>query len=321
MTFLSTEIAPAPRSRPTVSISAAPYDGHPVPEMLESLARCGATHVEPAYIVNYTEPFDETAFSERNAALWRNGMNEHGIACEAFSAHIDLGNPGAADVFCKRMDFARSLGARIINTNAAISANAEGFARNLPALLRHAEAIGIVLGFENPGDGRANLIDTAADGIALIQRIDSPWARLNYDAGNTVSHRPGVDPVADALLALPACGHTHIKDVKATAAGWHFVPPGTGDIDCAAIIGAVVSTSHIDLSIELPLRMQRGPDAQPQRAPYPVTLVDIEAGVRQSLAFVNGAITAALLHHDPLQTQSPNTPQTQTQQTPLPARL
>ena len=49
-----------------ISVSAAPYDGHAVEEMLESLARCGVRHVEPAFIVGYTEPFDETAWE----AVW-----------------------------------------------------------------------------------------------------------------------------------------------------------------------------------------------------------------------------------------------------------
>ena len=283
----------SPRT-PTVSISAAPYDGHSVPVMLDSLAKCGASHVEPAYIVNYTEPFDESAFSEHHANAWRGWLRSSGIACEAFSAHVDLGIAENAHAFLRRMDFARSLGARIINTNAAIRANAEGFQRNLPALLKHAEAIGLVIGFENPGDGRDSLINTAADGIALIRSIDSPWARLNYDAGNTVSHRPTVDAVADGLLAMPVCGHTHIKDVRASAAGWEFVPPGSGDIHCATLIAAVVRETTINLSIELPLRMRRGPDAQPIRAAAPVALTQIEASLRCSLAAVSQAIAMAL---------------------------
>jgi len=51
-----------------VSISGAPYDGYPAPHMFESLARIGATHVEPAYIVGYTEPFDESSFTDERGA-------------------------------------------------------------------------------------------------------------------------------------------------------------------------------------------------------------------------------------------------------------
>ena len=62
MTTLHMPSAPG-RGR-VVSINGAPFDGHPVPQMLESLARIGATHLEPAFIVGYTEPFDESSFTE-----------------------------------------------------------------------------------------------------------------------------------------------------------------------------------------------------------------------------------------------------------------
>ena len=57
-----------------VSISAAPYDGYEFPRALDSMARCGVRHVEPAFIVGYTEPFDEATFgaaSARQHRAWR----------------------------------------------------------------------------------------------------------------------------------------------------------------------------------------------------------------------------------------------------------
>jgi len=95
-----------------VSISAAPYDGYPFPQVLESLARCGVRDVEPAFIVGYTEPFDETAFTPENARQYAKWLVARGIACHAFSSHIDLGRPDAVEVFKGRMDFAARLGAR-----------------------------------------------------------------------------------------------------------------------------------------------------------------------------------------------------------------
>lgn len=45
------------------------YSGHSYPVILESLARCGVSYVEPAFIAGYTDPFDESVFSLRQAAL------------------------------------------------------------------------------------------------------------------------------------------------------------------------------------------------------------------------------------------------------------
>ncbi|MDR0439714.1 MAG: sugar phosphate isomerase/epimerase [Candidatus Accumulibacter sp.] len=274
-----------------LSVSGAPYDGYEFPEMLESLAACGVTHVEPAFIVGYTEPFDESAFTEAKARQSLAWLRDSGLACHVFSSHIDLGREDAIEVFKGRMDFAARLGARFINTNAAARANGERFFRNIEALARHAERLGMIICLENPGDGSDNLINTAADGIALLNRLKHDRIRLNYDAANTISHRPfgrpgGVVPADDALLATPYCGHAHIKDARVTPAGYFFVPLGEGDIGCERILRAVAAQTDLDISIEIPLRLHRSPNAQPIRRAAPVPRAEIETVVRAALAFV-----------------------------------
>ena len=274
-----------------VSVSAAPYDGHDFPKALDSLAACGVRHVEPAFIVGYTEAFDESAFINAQAQMYSRWLSESGVGCHAFSSHIDLGRDDAVDVFRGRMDFAARLGARIINTNAAARHLSDAFFRNIEVLARHAEDLGLIIGLENPGDGSDNLINTAQEGIDLLKRLGYESVQLNYDAGNTISHRPehlpnGVNPAADALLAMPYCGHTHIKDVRVTSEGYFFTPLGEGDVDCTSILHALAST-NIDLSIELPLRLHRLPNAQPQRGCEPIPLAKLEAAIKTSLAFVH----------------------------------
>jgi sugar phosphate isomerase/epimerase len=280
-----------------VSVSGAPYDGYDFPVVLESLAACGATHVEPAFIVGYTGAFDESAFTPAEAKKTIAWLKASGLGCYAFSSHIDLGRADAVEVFKGRMDFAAQIGAKVINTNAAARSNSERFFRNIEPLVRHAEQLDLVIGLENPGDGSDNLINTAADGIALLDKLGYARLRLNYDAANTISHRPpgkpgGVVPAEDALLAMPYCGHVHIKDAKVTPEGYFFTPLGEGDIDCAKIVGAVAKTD-LNLAIELPLRLHRLANAQPKRREAPVPRAEIEAVVRASLAFVERHLTEA----------------------------
>lgn len=268
-----------------VSISTAPYDGYDFPRVLESLVSIGATHVEPAFIVGYTEPFDESSFTPAQAKQWQRWFQDSGMACHAFSSHIDLGRDDAIEVFRGRMDFARAIGVEVINTNAAARKLKKRFFANIEVLARHAETIGMRIGLENPGDGSDNLLNTASDGPALLAAIGHPSVGLNYDAGNTISHRPGVVPPDDALAAMPLCLHTHIKDVRKDENGYFFTPLGKGQIDCQRILGAVAQT-RLNLSIEIPLRLHRQPNAQPSRAPYRVPLIDIEAVLRPALSFV-----------------------------------
>ena len=271
-----------------ISISAAPYDGYEFPAMLESMAACGVDYVEPAFIVGYTEPFDEGSFTDAQARRHLSWLEASGLRCHAFSSHIDLGRDDAVAVFTRRMAFAHALGAKVINTNAALRARTGAFLANVEVLARRAEAMDLVIGLENPGNGEDNLINSAADGIGLIAQLGTPWVRLNYDPGNTASHRPGeVDAVADAIMALPACAHLHVKDVVRDASGWSFVPPGQGEIDYDAIMDAVTNRAGLSLAVELPLRLRRAPGAQPVRSREKVALAVVEANVRACLAFTS----------------------------------
>ena len=270
-----------------ISISAAPYDGYEFPAALDSIASCGAQYVEPAFIVGYTEPFDESSFRLSNVPQYTNWLKQSGLQCYAFSAHMDLGKSDSDTVFARRMDFARALGAKVINTNAANLTNAEGFFRNIRVLAAHAERLDMIIGLENPGNGEDNLFNLALDGLALLERINSPHVQLNYDAGNTVSHRPGqADPAKDALVALPGCGHIHLKDVQAQADGYYFVPIGQGDVDCASILQGLKSRPDLNLAIEVPLRFHRDLTAQPRRNSARAEIFKIESALRQSLDFV-----------------------------------
>jgi sugar phosphate isomerase/epimerase len=275
------------RSDRIISISAAPYDGFEFPALLDSIASCGAQYVEPAFIVGYTEPFDESTFRLSNVPKYTAWLKQSGLQCFAFSSHIDLGNPDSATVFARRMDFARALGVKIINTNAANRRNADRFFRNIRVLAAHAERLDMVIGLENPGNGEDNLFNLAEDGLKLLEQIDSPYVRLNYDAGNTVSHRPGqVDPAKDALVAMPDCGHIHLKDVQKRNDGYYFVPIGEGDVDCSMILQSAKERPDLNLAIEIPLRFHRESAGQPCRNKSSVPILEIESVLRKSLEFV-----------------------------------
>ena len=280
-----------------ISVSSVPYDGYEFQRALESLAACGVKYVEPAFIIGYSGPIDDSDFTVQKARQYSGWLRDSGIACYAFSAHnIQFDRADVVDVYRGRMDFAAGMGAKIINVTAAARADNAQYFQHIDVIARHAEQLGIMIGLENPGDGSDNLINTAQDGIDLLKRLGHDCFRLNYDTGSTISHRPpqcigGVDPVADALLALPYCGHIHIKDVHIGNDGCYFFTTiGKADIDCATILHAVAKTS-LNLTIEMPLRLHRMANKQPQRRSEPLPLAEVEAAIRESLSFVERHLT------------------------------
>ena len=271
-----------------LSVSTAPFDGYDLSIAISEIARLGIQYVEPAFIQGYTDPFCEDVFSPANAKRIPKLLQEEGVSCFAFSAHMDLGSDDAVSIFTRRMEFARQLGAKVIVTNAAPSDSRELFLRNIETLARTAESLDLVIGLENPGDGKPNLVNGGADGATLIRQIGSEAVRLNYDFGNVISHFfEKRRPEEDFKDALPYCAHLHIKDVGQNEDGWYFTEIGQGSIDYDSVLKHFATEcDSLPVSLEIPLRVTRAKDASPRRGPHPIPIDHIRKTLRNSVDYV-----------------------------------
>lgn len=275
-----------------ISVSTAPFDGYSLDRALESLCRIGVTHVEPALVPGYAERFSEDVFSARHAAEYEATLRKHGLSCMALSAHLDLGLTASLESFKRRMDFARRLDAQVVNTFTTLRRRERQFLLNMEKLLKHAESVDVRICLENSSDGSDALFNVAADAVTLLERFDSRHVGINYDTGNIVSHRPELDPVADALSAIPHCSYLHLKDLRRTPDGWFFTQVGSGDLDTQRVLETVAQYA-LPLSIELPLRTHRQPDAKPGRGRYRIPLGEIESKLTASLEVVHACLQDA----------------------------
>jgi sugar phosphate isomerase/epimerase len=81
--------------------------------------------------------------------------------------------------------------------------------------------------------------------------------------------------------------HYHIKDVASDDAGWYFTEIGQGTIDYQKILKELAVLSEpVPISLEIPLRIRRAPDASPRRASQPVDLAEIRQVMTGSVDFV-----------------------------------
>jgi sugar phosphate isomerase/epimerase len=275
-----------------LSISTAAFDGYDLPTAFHEIAELGVNLVEIAFIQGYMEAFDENYFSDSNARTIQQALTGAGLSSLVFSAHMDLGDGDATTIFRKRMDFAKSVGADIIVTNAAVREKEQTFLRNISELARDAELMDLVIALENPGDGIPNVIDSAHDAADVIPRIGSDAVRLNYDFGNVISHFfERVRPEDDFVDGLGYTAHLHLKDVKRDRDGWVFTEIGKGAIDYRFILETLKAKSRkIPLSLEVPLRIRRRGDASPERAPEPVPLAEIRRVLAGSVACVKAML-------------------------------
>jgi sugar phosphate isomerase/epimerase len=277
-----------------VLISTAAFDGYDLGLAIEEIAAAGADGVEVAFIEGYTHPFTEETFNQTYADQIRQHLADHDITCRSFSAHMDLTKPNAVEIFKRRMAFARMLGADTIITNAAPLAKKDEFISNIRELGLTAQSLGIIIGLENPGDGKANVIDTAEHAARVMDEIALESVCLNYDFGNVISHCfEKVKPEADYRLALPQTGHYHVKDVARDEDGWVFTAIGDGMIDYRTVLGDIAKDPRpLSVSLEIPLRLKRASDASPIRGEAPVERLTIREVLQQSMEFVRQAMAA-----------------------------
>ena len=283
------------RDRNSIIISLVPFDGHPFAVAAETLAEIGVQRIEPALIAGYTDPFDEAIFTTGLARSWRNIAAAVGLSCAAFSAHVDIGAPGGAAQAARRLRFAAELGVKRLVTNAAAEEYRDEFFRAMERLVLEAERYGVVIALENPGNGRPNLIDCAADAAELAARFDSPWVSLNYDPGNLLTHKPDLRPEEDAFLLCgnigAYLGSLHVKNAARIDNRWRFVTLSAGVIDYRRIL------THTDklvprpeYSIEIPLRLSREFGGKPHRTSTPVPIKQIREVLIQSLEWIEAVL-------------------------------
>jgi len=273
-------------------ISTAAYDGYDLDVAFREIAATGVDLVEVAFIEGYTDPFTEAYFNEENASKICAQLDEYGLQCVSFSSHVDLAREGIVDIFKKRMAFARQLGAQYIISNAAPLPDKRQFMENIAQLGQTAASLDMIIALENPGDGNPNVIDSGQPAARAIEEIGLDSVKINYDFGNLLSHCFGkLKPEQDYKQVLAQTAHFHIKDVAQDDAGFYFTEIGEGTIDYQTILEELAAASDsVPLSLEIPLRVTRAPDASPRRASQPVDLAKIRRVITGSVNFVKQAI-------------------------------
>jgi sugar phosphate isomerase/epimerase len=273
-------------------ISTAAYDGYDLGTAFKEIAAVGIDLVEIAFIEGYTDPFTEDDFNDANAAEISRLLAANHLKCLSFSSHVDLSREGIVGIFKNRMAFAEKVGARFIVSNAAPLQNKRRFMQNIRELGQAAAARNLVIVLENPGDGKANVMDSGQPAARLIDEIGLETVKINYDFGNLLSHCfEKIRPEEDYRFVRDCAVHYHIKDVASDDSGWYFTEIGKGTINYRKILKELAALpAPVPVSLEIPLRIRRAPDASPRRAAQTVDLKVIRRVMEKSVAFVKTAL-------------------------------
>ena len=243
-----------------IAINTLAFHGYPLDTALEEIAQL-TSDVEPVYISKYDPTLREGYFNETNARRLRQRLEGLRLKATSMASHMDLGQADSVEVFRRRMEFARAIGAGVILTNATEKSRKATFLRNIEKLAADAETLDLVIALENPGDGQDQLLGTGLEGAAILQELGSNRVRLNYDFSNVFTYTRGTKrPEQELEAVLPYVGHLHLKNVKPKRGGWIVCGLDEGMIDYGRLLRQFSALSRIPMSIELPIRF--GYDAQ-----------------------------------------------------------
>jgi sugar phosphate isomerase/epimerase len=130
------------------------------------------------------------------------------------------------------------------------------------ALVRYGEQRGVVIAAE-PHVG--NMLDSVDRVLELLNVIDSPFLKLNFD----ISHFnvQGV-PYQESVAALaPHSVHTHVKSERGRAPDHEFMIPGEAPFDWVGYLHAMRAAGYDEyITAEVSIMVQRRPNYDPLAA-------------------------------------------------------
>jgi sugar phosphate isomerase/epimerase len=264
-----------------VSVSTMAFDGYSLEVALDELAALGVRHVEPASVDKIFQHLVEEDFCDRRAIWLRNELVARRLACLSLSVHMDLTGSDSVDRFHRRLEFARNIGARCVNSIAGPTGKREEFRKNIVAIAERARDLGVMIALENHGD----LLDRQQQVLDFIRDVNHPAVRVNYDTGNAWYYSRGaVNPVEELALLAPVVAHVHVKTPKIVEGLLRWVALGDGELDLPALARVLKERMpSVPVSYELSPR-QRARGFEPRwRTPEVPPLGEIRDMIKRSL--------------------------------------
>jgi sugar phosphate isomerase/epimerase len=199
------------------------------------IAAAGFRHVELAAVPGGVDHVNVHADPAETKAV----LDEYGLEAVSISGHSILTTPDGLAHGLAVVSWAERFGLPIVNT--AVGGHAPDteedetlFLANIGTLADAAGAAGITLALETHGD----LMASGEKSRALLERIDHPAIRVNYDTAN-VEYYAGVSAADDIGSIADMVGHVHLKDARGGQGDWDFPAIGEGHVDFEKVLSVL----------------------------------------------------------------------------------
>ncbi len=227
---------------------------------VQKAAEIGYPYVEPCFLMGrcllsnagYCHVTSMDTDPQRIKAM----MDEAGVKMSALSTHSDLLSPEFGVLYARKgIHYAKALGVDIVQICEDMyppewltEEDAFSLMRvSLKAIAETCQDNGVYLGIEQHGPYTAKIKSL----LRILELVDSPWIRVNYDCGNTFLG--GEDPYEMLEAVIDKVVHVHAKDISVqqaeaergkvtgTAVGCAC---GDGVIDWSRIVGRLKEAGY-----------------------------------------------------------------------------
>jgi sugar phosphate isomerase/epimerase len=192
---------------------------------IKSAAKIGFQYIEPCFFMGRclisNGGYCHVTSLDTDPEEIKKMVSDAGLKISAVSSHSDLLNPEFGVLYARRgIRYARALGANIVQITEDMyppkwmtEQDAYNLMKvNLRSISETCEENGVYLGIEQHGPYTANIKRLKR----ILELVDSPWIRVNFDCGNTFLS--GEDPYAMLDAIADKVVHVHAKDIPSKQA-------------------------------------------------------------------------------------------------------
>jgi sugar phosphate isomerase/epimerase len=188
---------------------------------IQSAARIGYQYVEPCFLMGRcllsNAGYCHVTSMDTDPEEIKQMIGKAGVKISALSSHSDLLNPEFGVLYARKgIRYAKALGVNVVQITEDMyppkwmtEQDAYDIMKvNLRAIAETCAENGVYLGVEQHGPYTAKIQRL----LRILELVDSPWIRVNYDSGNTFL--AGEDPYKMLEAVIDKVVHVHAKDIS-----------------------------------------------------------------------------------------------------------
>ena len=247
----------------------------PIDVAISHLAFLGFDGIELTIIQRFTTELSTLDATERKriASL----LEQHNLALPAIAAHSNLMDvdaeshkrnmwrlKGGVDL---AIDLAQGDNIAAVNTTTGgkpgeWDTKKDFLCERVGELVDYAASKGVIIAME-PHIGA--IIDTPEKVLELLEIIDSPYLKVNFDISHFEIVGMSTEETVSALA--PISVHTHVKDQRGISPNFEFLIPGEGEFDYVAYLKAMQEQGYDGfITAEVSFMVQARKDYDPLAA-------------------------------------------------------